>query len=210
MHKVLEAVQALPRDYPGLNALDPFIVYLMACMKFDQFCCTWRSLENPERFCPFCPTELARRGRKPIRHSDKWALFSNEFPRGDVEHMLLIIPKRHVVNPGNLNPKDYLDMGFLFQGGMDEFNMPGGALVLRFGDPRDHAGTIEHLHFNLIQPTREGGMSIPLAKKPGGSYGHLEDYVRLRRFVNETRDRGGVDWLFSDKGVVETQPPAMK
>ena len=124
--------------------------------------------------------------------------------------MLLIIPKRHVISPGNLNPKDYLDMGFLFQGGIDENDMPGGALVLRFGDPRDHAGTIEHLHFNIIQPKREGGMSIPLAKKQEGMYGHEEDYKRLRRFINEIRDCGGMEWLFSDEGVKETQPLVMK
>lgn len=205
MDKVLKAIRALPKDYHGLNMLNPVVVYLMGCMNFNQFCCTWRGLENPAQFCPFCPAELRRRGRSPLAWTPEWSLFTNEFPRADTECMLLIIPNRHVADPGELAGNDFHEMGTLFQKAIAQ--MPGGALVERFGDPRDHAGTIEHLHFNIIQPKHEGGMSVPLAKTVGQ---HKIDYARLHDFVAKIDSRGGVKWMFSTEGIVETQPAVMR
>ena len=209
MKNVLMAVLALPKEYPGLDALNSTTVYLMGCMSFGQFCCTWRSLEDPARFCPFCPTELARRGRAPLFCVGEWMLLENEFPRTDTEQMLLIVPHRHVINVRDLNGSDWRSIGVLF----DYYEIggsTGGGLLMRFGDPRNHAGTIDHLHLNVVRPLRESGCSLPLAKNVEGHYGHKEDYERLHKFVSEIRDRGGVEWLFSDEGIVETQPSVMK
>lgn len=208
MQKVLTAIHALAANYPGLGALDPIVVYLMACMKFDQFCCTWRALEDPVVFCPFCPTELRRRKRRPLSWTPEWSLFTNEFPRADTECMLLITPNRHIDDPEELCGDDFQEIGSLFRKAIS--GMPGVVLVARFGDPRDHAGTIEHLHFNVIRPTREGGCSLPVAKEVDGPFGHREDYARLHDFVERIDKRGGVDWLFSPEGVVETQPAVIE
>lgn len=198
----------MPEDYPGLDVLDPLVVYLMGCMRFNQFCCTWRSIEDPQRFCPFCPAELRRRKRTSIAWMPEWSLFTNEFPRTDTECMLLIIPNRHVVRPEELTDDDFFEIGPLFRKALAQVS--GGALVARFGDPRDHAGTIEHMHFNVIQPTREEGCSLPIAKTVDGPFGHNGDYVRLRSFVRQLESVGGTDWLFSDAGIIETQPPLME
>ena len=202
---VLNLIRALPNDFPGLNALDRNILYLMGCMKFDQFCCTWRAIENPVRFCPFCPAELKRRGRNPLAFTQSWALFTNEFPRDDVENMLLITPHRHVVDPRMLSENDMWDVGLLFRE-VIHLHVPDGALVTRFGDPKYHAGTIPHLHANIIRPTPEGGCFLPVAKT---FEEHRADYARTFDFVKQIDERGGVEWLFSTEGVVETHPPTM-
>lgn len=189
--------------FPGLNVLDPVIVYLMGCLDFDQFCCTWRGLADQERFCPFCPAELIRRRRKPIRRTDKWLLLQNEFPRDDAEHMLLIIPTRHIISGEELTGSDWADVWTLFAYYLEEFVRHSGTFVMRHGDPRDNARTIEHLHINLIQPKREGGMSVPLAKTVEE---HQADYARLFDFAKEIDERGGMEWLFSPEGIAETQP----
>ncbi|MDO8593859.1 MAG: hypothetical protein Q7R59_03110 [bacterium] len=178
----------------------------MGCMKFDQFCCTWRSLEDPERFCPFCPTELERRGRTELYRADNWMLLENEFPRADTEQMMLIVPVGHRTIDDYIRPEDWQNIGVLFDYCVERFGFEGGALLMRFGDPRDHAGTIDHLHLNVIQPVREGGCSLPIAKRVEGPYGHEKDYVRFHSFVRQIDERGGTDWLFSPKGIAETQP----
>ena len=206
MFDVDAEIRDIPPNFPGLGTLDPVVVYLMGCMKFDQFCCTWRSLTEREKFCPFCPAELTRRGRKPIHRTDKWMLLENEFPRDDVEHMLLLVPTLHMISSGGLDASDWTDIGALFHSFLETFVYPAGALVMRHGDPRSNAGTIEHLHINLIKPTREGGMSVPLAKTVEG---HRADYARLHDFVRQIHERGGMKWLFSKVGIEETQPPVM-
>lgn len=200
---VLDLIRALPRDFPGLNALHENIQYLMGCMRFNQFCCTWRAIEDPIRFCPFCPRELDRRGRKPIAFTQDWALFANEFPRDDVENMLLITPRRHLVDPMAISERDMGEMTSLAREAIF-MHVPSGAFVMRFGNPKYHAGTIPHLHANIIRPTPEGGCSLPIAKTVEV---HAADYARLHDFVAQIDERGGVAWLFSTEGVVETQPP---
>jgi len=199
---ITEKLQAQPVRFPGLEVLDPAVVYLMACMKFEQFCCTWRSLEDPGQFCPFCPMERMRRKRTQLKFSGHWMLLENEFPRPDVERMLLIVPNWHAVTPKEIGFNDWQNVAVLFRASA-QYGFTSGALLMRYGDPRDHAGTIEHLHFNVIKPVREGGCSLPIAKTPAS---HAADYARLQGFVAEVNRRGGERWLFSQAGVTETQP----
>ena len=133
-------------------------------------------------------------------------LLENEFPRTDVAQMFLIVPNRHVDHVSELTKRDWTSCGRLFQFCIQNLECVGGGLLIRFGDPRDHVGTIPHFHANVVRPIREGGCSLPLAKKVGGEYGHVEDYARLRRFINEINERGGNVWLFSPRGIQETQP----
>jgi len=195
----------LPRTYPGLAALRPQVVYLVGCRQFNQFCCTWRALVDPDTFCPFCPTELERRERTPLRVCAGWMVLENEFPRPDVEKMLLIVPKRHLLSAADLTDEDGMNIVYLWTVCMRELDCAGGAFIGRFGDPRVHAGTVPHIHANVIVPRRESGMSVPLAKLVDGEYGHREDYARLRQFAS-ILDGRGVEWLFSEEGVRETQP----
>ncbi len=209
MRNVLKVLKALPRNYPGLAVLESMVVYLMGCMDFNQFCCTWRALEDPATFCPFCSAELVRRGRTPIVRNKHWSLYENEFPRKDTERMLLIIPHRHNVGPRNMDIEDSVEVFDLFQEAVDSI-VPDGALVMRYGNPRFHAGTIPHLHFNVVRPIQEAGCSLPIAKHIEGPYGHLQDYTRLHDFIARVEKEGGIDWLFSADGIVKTQPPVTK
>jgi hypothetical protein len=208
--ELFEVIGARPLYYPGLNALGPQTVYLMGCRSFDQFCCTWRSIVDPMTFCLFCPTELMRRKRNPLSHTGGWMLLTNEFQRRDSEQMLLIVPKLHIVDASGLTAGDWQEIGIHVGVCRERYGFTGGGLMMRDGDPRDHAGTIEHLHVNAIRPIREGGMSIPLAKNIEGSYGHREDYERLHDFLLGIVAHGGMRWLFSPEGIEETQPKIME
>jgi diadenosine tetraphosphate (Ap4A) HIT family hydrolase len=195
-----QSLFALPSTFPGLDVLSSNAIYLMGCANFSQCCCTLRSLIDPSRFCPFCTAELTRRGRKPLGEVNDWILLDNEFRNArTVSQMLLIVPKRHVTTLSDLSPGDWKDVGAL----LDMSGIENGGALMRFGDPHYHAGTIEHLHINVIEPVPGNELRLPLAKTEPD---HKENYERLLGFRAQLADKGGKAWLFSDEGINETQP----
>ena len=193
-----KALIELPSGFPGMQALEAGAVYLMGCRSFDQYCCTVRSLADPDRFCPFCPHEFERRGRRPLICVDDWMLIENEFPHKNVAKMLLVVPREHVTRL-RLSPVDWADLGLL----IEKSGIEDGGVMLRFGDPRLNVGTVEHLHFNIIEPICGKEYRAPFAKELAE---HEQDYARTIGFQTELIRRGGLDWLFSEEGIAETQP----
>jgi len=178
-------------------------LYLMGCRGFDQFCCTVRSLVEPEAFCPFCAKELSRRGRKPDETAGDWHLIKNEFPHRNVLQMWLIVPSAHITGIRRLGPQDWISIGKLVTLCLGKHSISGGGIMARFGDPHLNAGTVEHLHFNIIEPVCGKEYRAPLAKQLAE---HAEDYQRLLGFRDQLVERGGMEWLMSPAGIDETQP----
>lgn len=73
----------------------------------------------------------------------------------------------------------------------------------RFNDPHYHAGSVEHFHFNLIEPIPGVEFRAPLAKLEPS---HAKNYARMSEFILKLRELGGFDWLFSPEGIAETLP----
>jgi diadenosine tetraphosphate (Ap4A) HIT family hydrolase len=96
--------------------------------------------------------------------------------------MRLIVPNRHITNIADMQPSDWVAMGALFKQAVAENDIRGGGLVLRFGDPRFHSGTIPHLHFNILEPTGEPEYRIPLSKDEAD---RKKNYARLLSFRDE-------------------------
>jgi diadenosine tetraphosphate (Ap4A) HIT family hydrolase len=198
-------LNALPCKYPGaITSVSKETVWLMGCGGFVQFCVTLRGIIDPERFCPFCRNERARRQRVFTKTWGDWGLLANEFPRKDIGHMWLIIPQRHVTDLEHLDTLDWLAIGKLIQ----HYNVhiaqgKGGGIMARFGDPHYNAGSVPHFHMNIIEPIPGTEFRAPLAKNEPD---HAKNYTRLMEHVAEMQKRGGRDWLFSPEGIKETQP----
>lgn len=189
----------LPLDFPGMNSVPTDAVYLMGCGNFEQYCCTLRSIINPRVFCPFCSQELKRRNRTPARQFDNWMLLSNEFPHKTTKQMWLIVPERHVVSRTELTSTDWATIGLL----LNVCGIESGGVMFRFGDPRLNAGTITHLHINVIEPICGSEFRPPFAKDISK---HMTDYTRMIGFQQKLAERGGIVWLLSNEGIKETQP----
>lgn len=200
---LLRELQQLPSTFPGMSQVASTGVYLMGCRSFEQFCGTIRSLTEPKRFCPFCCTERARRNQSAAESTASWMLLQNEYPHKGTESMWLIVPKRHLSSPIELVGDDWMEIGDLLTRCLHTPNMDGGGIMWRFGDPRFHAGTVEHLHINIIRPVPESEYRPPFAKT---SAEHGTDYLRMLGFRDELTARGGTSWLFSPEGIAETQP----
>lgn len=188
-----------------MESLSQEAVYLLGCRSFEQFCCSVRALTYPRQFCPFCPSERARRKRKSFTEVGEWLVLRNEFPHRNVAQMWLLIPQRHVIDPSELHDQDWKDIGQAFAVCQKEVGIVAGGIMFRFGDPRLNVGTVEHLHINIIEPVCGKEYRPPFAKNLEE---HAADYSRLLGFRNEMNERGGITWLFSAEGIEKTQPPA--
>ncbi len=112
------------------------------------------------RHCPFCLENLAREHKKPILwEGPRWIITSNQWPYKNTKRHLLIILRRHLERVEDMTPEEFGELVVHLQRFMAEYvESPGGALCLRFGDPKFSGSTVRHLHAQLVVPDilREG------------------------------------------------------
>jgi hypothetical protein len=141
---------------------------------------------DPENFCPFCTDDRA----------EAWYsgcyLTENKFPHRGTERMLLITTRRHVVDPGHLTGSERIAFWRLFDIARQRYGIAGGALVFRFGNPLHHAGTVIHLHANIIVAKGDEEYRPTLGK---GADVFADDYRNLRTFRDSTIAEGGLPQL---------------
>lgn len=162
---------ALPTAYPGFEEMQSDVAYLMGCRSFEQFCSTLRGLIDPVHYCPFC----IRGTPVLVNTPGGWSLRVNDFPPQGVRAWL-IVPKSHRTRISQLSAHDWVQIGFLFEKAVEDYGIKGGGLVLRFGDPHRHSGTIPHLHFNILAPDGDKEYKVSLSKDDEG---RRENYARL-------------------------------
>ena len=103
--------------------------------------------------CPFCLENLQKYHKQPILKDGKyWLLTTNQWPYAHTKVHLLLIYKTHVERLSELDPAAGVELLELAQWAEKEFSIPGGGLALRFGDTDYSAGTVAHLHAQLLQP----------------------------------------------------------
>jgi diadenosine tetraphosphate (Ap4A) HIT family hydrolase len=115
--------------------------------------------------CPFCLPEFKE--RVAIDEGQFWRVVNNDFPYPHHQRHLLFVLKRHL--EGNLNeipPAAGLELWVLFSRVVNALKIPGGGLVIRFGDPKFNAGTIRHIHAHLQVPDLTGPAKATFAKDP--------------------------------------------
>ncbi|HEY4493301.1 MAG TPA: hypothetical protein VJB98_01640 [Candidatus Paceibacterota bacterium] len=145
--------------------------------------------------CPFCkvdPTKIIIEGNH-VR-----LLWCNP-PHKHTKKHLLIVPKNHITTPNDFMNEEWLEFLHFFCWALDEYDMKGGGLGLRFGDPMFNAGSIEHFHWNLWEPDGTGRVQMTLAKEPEEN---AESAARAGRFAaiyERLRDEGHLEAFLSDR-----------
>lgn len=107
--------------------------------------------------CIFC--NLEKYHHLPIlqRYED-WSISLNQFPSTEEKSgkagamQFVIIPKRHMESFSDLTDKDMEAMQHLANWAIKQYGLRGGALAMRFGDPRVTGATLKHFHAHLIYP----------------------------------------------------------
>lgn len=153
----------MPKNLTGstvvLDLTNPTILgWLANARNYEQYCQMYTDFANGK--CAFCD-DMARGSLHKI---GIWHLKKNDFPYKYSRHHLLMVPDTHVADPAQLTREDWADMHDLMAWAVREFEIPGGGLVMRFGDMRYHAGTMRHLHVHIQVPDGKGQVKATFAK----------------------------------------------
>jgi len=106
--------------------------------------------------CPFCLENLEKYHKEPFLKEGKyWVVTKNQWPYEHTKLHLLFISKKHVTTLTELEQAAGTELIELAQWAVKEFEIPGGGLVMRFGDTEYSAGTVAHLHAQLLYPDIE-------------------------------------------------------
>lgn len=84
--------------------------------------------------------------------TDYWYVSPNRFPYEGVEHQFLIIARNPVYHVEDITPEMWEDLQQIWKRLMSEYNISGGGLCARFGDPSRSGATLKRFHVHLIVP----------------------------------------------------------
>lgn len=118
--------------------------------------------------CPFCAENLALYHKIPnMKEGKYWIVTPNQWPYDNVKMQLLAIAKTHAETLPELDPAAGEELLRFFSEIVEEYQIPGGGLAMRFGDTNYSAGTVKHLHAQFIWPDIEKPDFKPVRFKIG-------------------------------------------
>lgn len=145
---------------PGLDWEE--VGTLMYARGFKQYCEMIKRIQAGE--CFFCQldTEL----NIVIFENERWWGWYNpvKIERANLAYHAVIAHRQHLTQLSDLTPEDGYHLFDIVQKFAQKDNLPGGGMLMRFGDPRLNAGTIRHLHLNIMVPNGKGEVRPPLRK----------------------------------------------
>lgn len=123
--------------------------------------------------CPFCIEHLETYHPQPwIKNGQYWLVTKNRWPYEHTRHQLLFIYKKHAERFADLEPAAGEELFQFVRDIEQELQIPGGGLSIRFGDTQYSAGSVNHLHAQLIVPDATAPdfkpVRVKLGKDPAG------------------------------------------
>lgn len=119
--------------------------------------------------CPFCAEHFKKYHPKPIlKESTYWFFTENMAPyTGTKHHFLFVYKPAHITRPSEITPEAFADLFALVNAAVAEYNIPGGALFMRFGYTMYNGSSVEHLHAQLLQGDIDAPDHEPVRVKLG-------------------------------------------
>lgn len=103
--------------------------------------------------CPFCPENLKSFHRKEIINEGRfWVLTESQWPYKNTAIHLLIIAKKHWERLSDIEASAGVELFEICRQVEEKYKVPGGALTIRFGDPKFNSSSVRHLHAHIIVP----------------------------------------------------------
>jgi diadenosine tetraphosphate (Ap4A) HIT family hydrolase len=119
--------------------------------------------------CPFCNPDP--KVNVLIREGTYWMAWPNPFPYPHHRHHIILATKMHCTEIDEVTPRMWAELGTFIASICDEFDIAGGGIAMRFGDPKLSASSLHHLHAHIQVPDLSGpamaifcktGMQIPV------------------------------------------------
>jgi ATP adenylyltransferase len=118
--------------------------------------------------CPFCPENLTKYHKNPILKEGKfWLVTNNMYPYDGAKYHALLIHKIHIVSLADMSLEAWDELKTLMDWFVEENKIPGGALLMRFGDTRYTGASVTHLHANFVSPDGENKDRKPILARVG-------------------------------------------
>lgn len=105
--------------------------------------------------CAFCDIDRAM-NPYDIKLTNYWRAMENAWPYPGHMYHLVIPCVEHWTTLSQVPDEAWVDAIQLINALVEKYKIPGGAIILRFGDFKYHAGTLRHLHFQLQVPSLLG------------------------------------------------------
>lgn len=112
--------------------------------------------------CPFCPDHFNWHPKPIIWQNLGWRLTEIAFPYEGAERHYLLIPDCHMESLTELRAEDWMTIGDAGRWLITHQEINGGALALRFGDPKLTGATVRHLHCHIIVPKAGQVVNFPI------------------------------------------------
>jgi hypothetical protein len=147
---------------PGLSDED-VVSAINGSRTYSQYC---DMIDKAQRgICPFCAEHFDRVKNQIIHGAGAgdriWHMWKNPYPLAHTSEHIVIAPIHHITHVQEMDTDDWSAFAILVN---IATKMLGGCIAMRFGDPHYNAGSIRHLHTNVIQPNGEGNVKVTLAK----------------------------------------------
>ena len=147
---------------PGLK--DEDIEYLVNLRNYKYYCATVANFLKG--ICPFCTIDPAV--NKVFYENDTWVAFHcpSAFKAKNLEYHIVLAPRKHHTHFCGMSDQEKNDWVKTLGWVISSYDLQGGAIVMRFGDASLNAGSIRHLHANIMVPDKKGRVEVTLAKSP--------------------------------------------
>jgi ATP adenylyltransferase len=89
--------------------------------------------------------------REPILRKGKyWLVSPNDFPYEGTKLHLLLVYKDAVKYPSQTHPRAWVELQEHVAWVEKKYRLQGGMLAMRFGEPENTGGSVDHLHLHII------------------------------------------------------------
>lgn len=126
--------------------------------------------------CPFCINRTEH--DKAWLLGTHWHFKENDWPMKHTKTHLVIAAASHITELSQVTEWAWAELATILGFVKESYGAINGGLVFRSGPLTHSAGTVEHLHANILYPDLTGPVRITLAKEVGGP----EIERRHRRF----------------------------
>jgi diadenosine tetraphosphate (Ap4A) HIT family hydrolase len=105
-----------------------------------------------EGYCPFCIENYLKNNDAILEKGKYWYFVKNKWPYENTKQHFMFITNEHVEAFAELSPEASAELMNMAAKAIEKYKIPGGALALRFGDTDYSAGSVQHMHAQLIHP----------------------------------------------------------
>lgn len=123
---------------------------------------------------PMAEENVDQEAQPTLFRTDYWFVSENRYPYDGAERQFLIVATGPVYTIEEISPAMWLDLQQIWQRLVKEYNVAGGGICMRFGDPAKSGASLTRLHAHIIMPQAGAKVRFPI-----GGRTELKDGLHL-------------------------------